>query len=115
LTAAEAGRSPERKLLDLVGLATRAGRVVAGTDSVRKAARDGDVFFVILAADASPTQHAKLIPLLEARKIKHPLLLTRGELGGAIGRGPVAAVGLTDRGFARRAMELAEAFSASPD
>jgi ribosomal protein L7Ae-like RNA K-turn-binding protein len=100
------GRPPERSLLDLLGLAARAGRVVAGTDGVRQGVRDGEAKFVILAADASPKQHAKLTPLLEARNVRHQLLLTREQLGAAIGRGPVSAVGLTDAGFARQARAL---------
>jgi ribosomal protein L7Ae-like RNA K-turn-binding protein len=110
-----APRSPERQLLDLLGLAARAGRVQAGTDAVRKAVREGGVSLVILAGDASPTQHQKLKPLLEARKIRHRMLLSREQLGLAIGRGPVAAVGLTDANFARRARDLIAALPAVQD
>jgi ribosomal protein L7Ae-like RNA K-turn-binding protein len=113
LTGPEGGRSPQRQLLSLLGLASRAGRVVSGTDSVRQGVRDGDVGLVLLAADASPTQHAKLIPLLEARQVRSHRLLSRDELGAAIGRGPVAAVGLTDPNFTRRARALIAAFPVS--
>jgi ribosomal protein L7Ae-like RNA K-turn-binding protein len=106
---------PERQLLDLLGMAARAGRIVSGTDAVRKGVREGKVAMVLLAADASPTQHDKLRPLLEARAVHHVMLLSREQLGSAIGRTPVAAVGLTDAGFSRQARALIAAYPASQD
>ncbi len=107
--------SPEKALLNLLGLAARSGNVVTGTDQVRKAVRDGTVAGAILAADASPTQREKLLPLLEVRRIPHHIALLREQLGGAMGRAPVSAVGLTTRGFARRAAELARALASVQD
>lgn len=115
MTEPRGGRPPQRQLLDLLGLAARARKIVAGTDSVRQGVRDGEVALVLLAADASPTQHAKLIPLLEARRVRHFRLLSRDQIGAAIGRGPVAAVGLTDPNFIRRATALIAAFPVSQD
>lgn len=102
-------------MLNLLGLAARAGRVVAGTDGVRKGVRESEAKFVLLAVDASPTQHAKLTPLLEARSIRYQQLFTRAQLGTAIGRPPVSAVGLTDAGFARQVRALIAALPASQD
>ena len=103
---------PERALLDLLGLAARAGALVRGTDATRQAVRDGDVHGVIVAADTSPTQRQKLVPLLEARRVRFHECLTRQALGAALGRAPVSAAGLTNAGFARRAAELAAALHA---
>jgi ribosomal protein L7Ae-like RNA K-turn-binding protein len=105
---ARAARDPEKALLDLLGLAARAGAVVTGTDMVRRGIRDGEVVHVILAADASPTQQQKLVPLLEVRGVPFRALLDRERLGAALGKGAVSAVGLTNRGFAGRAAELAD-------
>ncbi|HEX2091398.1 MAG TPA: L7Ae/L30e/S12e/Gadd45 family ribosomal protein [Longimicrobiaceae bacterium] len=101
--------SAEEDLVGLLGLAARAGAVSTGTDGVRRDVRDGRVAGVILAADGSPTQHRKLIPLLEARGIPYRILLSRERLGAATGNAPVSALGLTNRGFALRAAELADA------
>lgn len=100
---------PEKALLDLLGLAARSGSVVMGTDLVRRSARQGKVVGVLLAADASPTQRNKLVPLLDARGVGYRVLLLRDQLGNALGRGPVSAVGLTNESFWRRLAELAEA------
>jgi ribosomal protein L7Ae-like RNA K-turn-binding protein len=101
-----ARRAAGRRVLDLLGLAARAGGILTGIDSVRRAAREDHVFRVILAQDAAPGQQGKLTPLLEARQVPFHTLFTRNELGAATGRGPVSAIGFTDRNFARRAGEL---------
>lgn len=108
-------RSPSRPLLDLLGLAARARGLVAGTDQVRKSVRGGEVRRVIIAADAAPTQQQKLIPLLDARRVPYHTVSSREALGSAIGRAPVAAVGITNPNFARRAAELIAALPASQD
>lgn len=114
-----ARRAEGRRVLDLLGLAARAGGVVTGIDSVRRAAREDQVFRVILAEDAAPGQQGKLTPLLEVRRVPFHTLFTRDELGGAVGRGEVSAIGITDSNFARRTGELVAAlmdgrFTASP-
>jgi ribosomal protein L7Ae-like RNA K-turn-binding protein len=109
------GRSPARAVLDLLGLAGRARSVVAGTDAVRTAARDGKVRRVILATDTAPTQQQKLTPLLTARSVPFHVVFTRDELGAALGRNPLAAVGITDPNLARRIGELIAALSSPQD
>jgi ribosomal protein L7Ae-like RNA K-turn-binding protein len=115
LTDRSDAQPAERRLLDLLGLAARAGRVLGGTDAVRKGVRDGGVRMVILAADSSPTQQGKLVPLLTARGVRHERLFSRSRLGAAIGRGPVSAVGIADPNFARRAETLIAAVPAAQD
>ena len=114
-----AGGIAPRRILDLLGLAARAGGVITGIDSVRRAARGDEVFRVILAEDAAPGQQGKLTPLLEARQVPFHTLFTRDQLGAAVGRGSASAVGITDGSFARRAGELIAAhaggrFTAEP-
>jgi ribosomal protein L7Ae-like RNA K-turn-binding protein len=66
-------------VLQLLGLAARAGAVASGTGQVRDGVRAGRVRFAVVAEDLSPV-----------------------ELGRASGRSPLAAVGVTDRGLADR-------------
>jgi ribosomal protein L7Ae-like RNA K-turn-binding protein len=107
--------APERALLSLLGLAARARALALGTDMVRGAARDGKLSGAVLAADASPTQARKLVPLLQARGIPFAVCSTQADLGAALGRGPVSAVGLNDSSFARRVLELARALPPMQD
>jgi ribosomal protein L7Ae-like RNA K-turn-binding protein len=93
-------------VLDLLGLSTRAGAAVFGTDAVRSAVREGGVYQVLLAKDAAEGQQGKLIPLLDARRIPYYIGFSRKELGDATGRAPVSAVGLTNPKLASRMGEL---------
>jgi ribosomal protein L7Ae-like RNA K-turn-binding protein len=92
--------------LALLGMATRAGAVVPGTDRVREAARSGVLHFAIVAVDASDNSRGKLEPLLEAVNIPYVRRYARADLGAAIGRGPLSAVGVVDRPLADRLRAL---------
>ena len=97
---------PEQKVLGLLGLGTRAGSVLPGTERVREALRHDDVRFVILAADASLNTKGKLLPLLDGRSIPYTIRFDREELGAAIGRAEVSAVGVADAALVRRIRSL---------
>jgi ribosomal protein L7Ae-like RNA K-turn-binding protein len=89
-------------VLQLLGLAARAGAVVPGTGLVRDAVRAGRVRFAVVADDLTATGRDKLVPLLDGRGVSYAVRYTRAQLGGAVGRAPLAALGVTDRGFAER-------------
>lgn len=93
-------------MLSLLGMATRAGAVVTGTDRVREAARAGTLQLALLASDASDNSRGKLLPLLTVRGISHVIRYERNELGAAIGRGPLSAVGVVDAALAGRLLTL---------
>lgn len=76
---------------------------------MREAARSGALRLALLAGDASENSRAKLVPLLEARAIPYRVVADRAALGTAVGRGSLAAVGVTDPGMARRVTELISA------
>lgn len=103
---------PDRSLA-LLGMATRAGAVVTGTERVREAARAGTLQLVVIAADASDNSRGKLLPLLIARGISHVIRYERNELGAAIGRGPLSAVGVMDASLAARLLALMGAGSSA--
>jgi ribosomal protein L7Ae-like RNA K-turn-binding protein len=105
----------ERRLLDLLGLAARARKLVTGPAGVRQGVREGKVMLVLVAADVAAAQLAKLVPLLDARGVPHHTLATREVLGNAVGRSPVAAVGLTDVYMARGIAQLVGARDAPRD
>jgi ribosomal protein L7Ae-like RNA K-turn-binding protein len=95
-----------RRLLDLLGLASRAGALTSGTEAVKMGVKEGTLRRVILASDSAPTQRKKLVPLLDARGVPYHVMFSQVELGAAIGRNPVSAVALGEANFARRAGEL---------
>jgi ribosomal protein L7Ae-like RNA K-turn-binding protein len=103
---ARESRPRTEQALRLLGLAARAGGVVPGTDRVRIAARRDEVEFVLVAADASANAREKLLPLLRARGVPYMEAYSRVELGRAVGRSPLSAIGLTDVSLTGRVREL---------
>jgi ribosomal protein L7Ae-like RNA K-turn-binding protein len=97
--------APDRTLA-LLGMATRAGSLVPGTDRVREAARGGSLRLVILAGDASDNSRGKLLPLLDATGVPYVIRFDRNELGAATGRPPLSAVGVVDSALADRLQQL---------
>ncbi len=89
------------RITRLLGLGLRAGNVVVGVAGVRAGLQRGTLACVVLAQDAGQRTIEKVARLADARKI--PVL--RGpaadELGIALGRPPVQAVGVTDTALGR--------------
>jgi ribosomal protein L7Ae-like RNA K-turn-binding protein len=94
--------APPDAALRLLGLAARAGALLPGTEQVRDAARRGALRFVLVAGDTSDNSLDKLVPLLVKRGVPHVVGFTRAELGTAVGRAPLSAVGITNRSFAQQ-------------
>lgn len=93
-------RRSERNALQALGLARRAGRAAVGTRAVLTAARSRRLEALIVAHDASPNALDRVHGA--SRRVPIVRCGTRETLGLALGRGPVAVVGVTDREFARR-------------
>lgn len=99
----------ERKLLGLLGLGMRARGVVVGVDRVRDAAKRGRVFVAIVAPDVSRHSIDKIVPLLEARRVRIIYGPSAASLGAAVGKASTAVVGVTDHSFAAGVRALVEA------
>lgn len=106
-------RMREAELLRFLGIAARAGAIVSGSDRVRQAARDGELRFAIIAADASHHRRDRLTPLLSGLGVPHIVAFDRERIGYAVGRAPLGAVGVTEVTFAERLALLAGAGSES--
>jgi ribosomal protein L7Ae-like RNA K-turn-binding protein len=89
------------KITRLLGLGLRAGNVVIGVAGVRAGLQRGQLACVVIAQDVAQRTMDKVVRLAEAKKV--PIL--RGpaalELGTALGKPPVQAVGVTDAALAR--------------
>jgi ribosomal protein L7Ae-like RNA K-turn-binding protein len=95
------GSRAESEALRLLGLVRRAGSVVAGTEAVKEAARAGSLAAVVFAADASNNARRRIEPLLDRQAVRSASCGDRGTLGAAIGKGPIAVIGITDEMLAR--------------
>lgn len=101
--APETGRA-EGEALGLLGLARRAGRAVVGRRQLEEAARSGELRALVLAGDATENARERLRGLVGRTEVPTVELADRLRLGSAVGKGAVAAVGVTDRGLAARVL-----------
>ena len=106
LSAIDRGR-----LLRLVGLGVRGRGAVIGVEQVREGAKRNKVAYAIVAMDASRHSLDKVIPLLNARRVRFVEVPSAAELGGAVGRETTAVVGIVDRQLAKGIRELVESGS----
>ena len=99
------------RLLRLVGLGLRARGAVVGVERVREGVKKNKVAFAIVAADASRNSLDKIVPLLNARRVRFVEVPSAAELGGAVGRETTAVVGIVDRQLAKGIRDLVESGS----
>ena len=96
------------RLFRLLGLGVRGRGAVVGVQQVREAARKNKVHLAVVAADASSNSLDKIVPLLNARRIRFIEVPSAAELGVAVGRDHAAVVGIVDRHLALGARQVAE-------
>jgi ribosomal protein L7Ae-like RNA K-turn-binding protein len=84
---------------------------VVGVEQVREGAKKNKVAFAVVAMDASRHSLDKVIPLLNARRVRFVEVPSAAELGGAVGRETTAVVGIVDRQLAKGIRELVESGS----
>lgn len=98
-----------QRVLRLVGLGARARNVVVGVEQVREAAKSNKLKFALVAPDASENSRDKVVPLLNARRVRFVEGPTAAQLGAAVGRDQTVAVGITDHNLAKGIREVVEA------
>lgn len=79
-----------------------------GVAQVRSAAQRGRLAYVLVAPDASRHSLEKVVPMLQARRIRFAEGPPARELGAAVGRESTAAVGVVDGNLARGIREIVE-------
>lgn len=91
----------EAKLLSLLGLAQKAGKLASGELAVEKAVRGGRARMVIIAADASDNTKKSYRDLTAYYKVAYHEALSKEQIGNATGKAPRAALAVADAGFAK--------------
>ena len=98
------------KLLNLIGLAKKAGKQEVGEEPVGAAARSKHARLILIASDAADNTRRRALHFGEAGEcICLEIPPTKADLGRALGRTSCALLALTDIGFAEAvAKKLAE-------
>jgi ribosomal protein L7Ae-like RNA K-turn-binding protein len=89
-----------QRMYRLLGLGVRSRGAVVGVSQVREAAKRNKVLFAVVAVDASTNSIEKVVPLLNARRVRFIEVPSATELGAAVGREQTAVVGIIDRQLA---------------
>ncbi len=91
----------QNKILSLVGMATKAGRVVSGEFMTEREVKSGKATLVIVAADASDNTKKKFKDMCEFYKVPIYFYSDKDTLGHAIGKEFRASLAILDEGFAK--------------
>jgi ribosomal protein L7Ae-like RNA K-turn-binding protein len=86
-------------VLSMIGLATKARKVVSGEFSVEKAVKAGKAFLVIVADDASDNTKKMFTNMCAFYKVPIYFYGNKETLGNAMGKEMRASVALLDEGF----------------
>ena len=88
----------KKQMLSRVGLAKKAGKLIAGADMVCDGLREGKIFTVITSADLSEHTAKRIFDRCRYYGVRLVVCqVSKEELGRAIGKSFTACVGITDR------------------
>lgn len=99
----------EQKIMNLLGMAQKAGKIISGDFVVTKALSDEKkckVKLLIVAEDATEETFKKMVGLIGQRNIELRRALTKENLGHCIGKEYRATAAVIDDGFAKALLKL---------
>lgn len=89
------------KILGLLGLSTRAGKVIFGTDACIEYVNKNKVKLLLIAEDASDRTKLKFNEIAKAKQIPIYELGSIDEISKSIGKKNKAIIGITDINFSK--------------
>lgn len=97
------------RLLSLLGLCRRAGKLVIGNDPVKESIETGKAFLVLVASDISHNTEKKIRMAVETSNTVKYLTIkrTKEEVSFSLGK-TCAVLAVIDKGFADKLCELIE-------
>ena len=104
------GREELQPILQLLGLSVRSRRAALGSEAVMKAIRTGTAKVVFVASDAGTNGMKKYKDKCDYYQIPLITVISRELLSQACGRPNMAAVAVTDPGFAAKFMKYVGEF-----
>ncbi len=98
----------QNKVLQMLGLAKRAGKVVSGEFMTEKTVKDGRAILVMVAEDASDNTKKMFRNMCEFYHVQICEYSNKEELGHAIGNEMRASLAITDEGFVKAILKHLE-------
>ena len=96
------------KVLSLLGLATKAGKVASGEFSTEKSVKTGKGFLVLVADDASQNTRKKFQNMCDFYEVPIYFIANKEELGRFCGKEFRASLAVQDENFAKAIMKELE-------
>lgn len=90
----------KQQILNLLGLATKAGKVISGEDVVNMAFKKGRVNLVFIASDAAKNTKNKFTKKCQYYNVDFISDFTSEELSNTIGKHNRKVIAIANRGFA---------------
>lgn len=99
------------KILGLIGLAKKAGRITAGSQMCEDEIRRGNAKLIIIASDISDNGYKAITDCCKHYNVKHMTYGEKADLGTAVGSEIRTVISVNDEGFARAIEEKITAIS----
>ena len=96
------------KVLSLLGLATKAGKISSGEFSTEKSVKSGKGFLVLVAEDASENTKKKFRNMCTFYEVPLYFLSDKEALGRAMGKEFRASLAVQDENFAKAILKVLE-------
>ena len=91
----------QSKIMSLIGLAMKAGKIASGEFSVEKAVKTGKARLVIVAEDSSNNTKKNFSNMCSYYEVPYYFLGSKIELGNAIGKEFRASIAILDENLAK--------------
>ena len=103
----------KKRILQFIGLATRAGKMVSGFEATVDSVSKGEVKILLISEDISRNTLSKLLDNIAASAYEPEAYRfgTAEELGNCTGKRPRAIVAITDEGFANKLRVMLEEYN----
>ena len=95
-----------QEVLKLLGLATRAKKIVSGEEFCIEAIRKNQIKYLFLASDAGVNTTKRVTDKASFYNVPLDTGFTTEELSGAIGKNNRKVIGIIDIGFAKKMKEI---------
>ena len=95
-----------QKILNLIGLATKAGKIASGEFMTEKSVKAGKASLVIVSEEASDNTRKMFTNMCTYYKVPIYFFAGKEELGHAMGKEMRASLAVVDNGFAKAIVKL---------
>lgn len=96
----------ENKVYGLLGLATKAGKVICGTDACLEGIEKNKIKFILVATDASDRLKNKFTEICNNRKLPVISFGTIQTISKSIGKQNKAVIGIKDINFSNEIIKI---------